>query len=727
MPEVTEADTIRILIATDNHVGYEERDAIRKDDSWRTFDEILNLARNEDVDMVLLAGDLFHENKPSRKSLYQVMRTLRQNCLGEKPCPLEFLSDAASVFEGAFPHVNYEDPDINISIPVFSIHGNHDDPSGDGNYCSLDLLQAAGLVNYFGRVAEADNIEAKPVLLQKGITKLALFGLSNVRDERMFRTFRDHKVKWFRPNVQMGDWFNLLAVHQNHHAHTATSYLPENVLPDWLDLVVWGHEHECLIDPRQNPETGFHVMQPGSSVATSLIPGEAVQKHVAILSVTGRDFKVDKIPLKSVRPFVTKEIILAQDKRFKGLDKKKDNRQEVTRRLMQIVEEMIEEANTSWDELQTEEEALEERPLPLIRLKVEYTASDGGVFECENPQRFSNRFVGKVANTNDIIYFHRKKSAQRKANANIPAEVLEALEDGDTIKVESLVHDFLGAQSLKVLPQGPFGDAVNQFVSKDDKHAMELFVSEHLTGQVKQLLDLESDDDDLNTAMDLYRTRVEQQAAHGTGKTGLTGLSAERKRVLKPKPDTWDSDFDGEWENEPGAWMFEDTGEQASLTTAQELARSTRRPAAASDNEESPIASKPKGRAAARGSKTTAAKAAAKKAPARKAPARGRGRKAAEPSDEDEEQDDDMDVVMESDEEPPPPPKATTRGRRAAPSTAKKPATGRAATKTKQTKLDFSQKAAGTSSQKAVEVSDDEISDEDAFATAPIASRTRRR
>ncbi|KAG5931706.1 Double-strand break repair protein mus-23 [Claviceps purpurea] len=49
MPEVTEADTIRILIATDNHVGYEERDAIRKDDSWRTFDEILNLARNEDA------------------------------------------------------------------------------------------------------------------------------------------------------------------------------------------------------------------------------------------------------------------------------------------------------------------------------------------------------------------------------------------------------------------------------------------------------------------------------------------------------------------------------------------------------------------------------------------------------------------------------------------------------------------------------------------------------
>ena len=104
------------------------------------------LANERDVDMVLLAGDLFHENKPSRKSMYQVMRSLRMNCYGEKPCELEMLSDSTENFQGsvsyfprglmlkifirAFNHVNYEDPDINIAIPVFSIHGNHDDPSG---------------------------------------------------------------------------------------------------------------------------------------------------------------------------------------------------------------------------------------------------------------------------------------------------------------------------------------------------------------------------------------------------------------------------------------------------------------------------------------------------------------------------------------------------------------------------------------------------------------------
>jgi len=96
----TEEDTIAILVATDNHVGYAERDQIRSDDSRTTFKEIMALAKERDVDMVLLAGDLFHDNKPSRKSLYNVMEALRTNCLGDRPCELEMLSDGSEVFPG---------------------------------------------------------------------------------------------------------------------------------------------------------------------------------------------------------------------------------------------------------------------------------------------------------------------------------------------------------------------------------------------------------------------------------------------------------------------------------------------------------------------------------------------------------------------------------------------------------------------------------------------------
>ena len=34
--------------------------------------------------MVLIAGDLFHDNKPSRKALQRCMETLRDHCLGDR-------------------------------------------------------------------------------------------------------------------------------------------------------------------------------------------------------------------------------------------------------------------------------------------------------------------------------------------------------------------------------------------------------------------------------------------------------------------------------------------------------------------------------------------------------------------------------------------------------------------------------------------------------------------
>ena len=138
----------RILLATDNHIGYAEKDPVRGQDAINTFREILEIAQTADVDFILLAGDLFHENRPSRTCMHQTIALLREYTMGDKPisvCALappahyadmqfELLSDP---MDGgtpgfSFPAVNYEDPNLNVSIPVFSIHGNHDDPQGTG-------------------------------------------------------------------------------------------------------------------------------------------------------------------------------------------------------------------------------------------------------------------------------------------------------------------------------------------------------------------------------------------------------------------------------------------------------------------------------------------------------------------------------------------------------------------------------------------------------------------
>ena len=62
---------MRIIVSTDNHVGYLERDPLRGSDSFLAFEEVLATARRTRADLVLLAGDLFHENKPSRYTLWR--------------------------------------------------------------------------------------------------------------------------------------------------------------------------------------------------------------------------------------------------------------------------------------------------------------------------------------------------------------------------------------------------------------------------------------------------------------------------------------------------------------------------------------------------------------------------------------------------------------------------------------------------------------------------------
>ena len=110
--------------------------------------------------------------------------------------------------------MNYADPNLNIALPIFIIHGNHDDPTAalaarneeqiDPEYdedlgedvnpnevrtfdreCScrsyvksrralsaIDILSASGLVNYYGSNPAADKVEVYPILLRKGTSKV---------------------------------------------------------------------------------------------------------------------------------------------------------------------------------------------------------------------------------------------------------------------------------------------------------------------------------------------------------------------------------------------------------------------------------------------------------------------------------------------------------------------------------------------------------------------------
>lgn len=124
---------------------------------------------------------------------------------------------------------------------MFSIHGNHDDPQGtgaDGALCALDVLSVSGLVNYFGKIdlpvsdanAHTSGIAVRPILLRKGNTYLGLYGMGNVRDQRMHFELRSNRVRMYMPKNK-DDWFNVLLLHQNRYVCF--------VLRAFLLILVW--------------------------------------------------------------------------------------------------------------------------------------------------------------------------------------------------------------------------------------------------------------------------------------------------------------------------------------------------------------------------------------------------------------------------------------------------------------------------------------------------------
>ncbi|KAF8667469.1 DNA repair exonuclease [Rhizoctonia solani] len=685
-------DTIKIMLATDNHIGYNERDPIRGQDSINTFKEILELARKHDVDFILLAGDLFHENRPSRDSLYRTMALLREYTLNDKPVQIELLSnpDEGKADGFNFPAINYEDPNLNVGIPVFSIHGNHDDPQGagpDGALCALDMLSVAGLINYIGKsdLSASDDpnagIQIKPVLLRKGTTQLALYGVGNVKDQRMHFELRSNRVKMFMPKDK-DDWFNILLVHQNRVKRGPLEAVPEGMFDDSINLVVWGHEHDCRIVPEPVAGKEYFITQPGSSVATSLADGEAIPKHVALLEIQHNTFQLTPIPLQTVRPFVLDDVNLSEAAETDGIDI--TNQVSVMKFLRERVNALIDQAQEEWHE-RNEAAGISpaeagEMMLPLVRLKVETT----GVSVMSNPVRFSQEFIGRVANPRDVLVFHRAKAmAKGKVVADEPElsiddPTIPVAEKLQKVRVQNLVREYLAAQELQLLGELGMSDAIQTFVEKDENRSISEFVSKSLKAYEKKLNTREIHEANLDDA--LYEIKEEHEKEYQETQLGKVPKAKGKARAEED----------------------EDTHSVDSMEVDDEMLAGV----GGGDNdeafsEEEPLPP-PKKTTTSRATKGSTSKAASKSTakPATKVPTKKgtRGKQLFVPdSDEDEAEIIDMPDDDDGDEpEPEPAPKPRGRAGILSGATKKAPAKKATAVKGRQTKLTMGASQAST-------------------------------
>ena len=481
-------------------MGAHERDPIRKNDSFIAFREILETAKKEKVDALFLGGDLFDQNKPSRETLVQTMDVLREYVFGDDAIEFEVVSDQSINFPNR-GIVNFEDENVNVALPIFAIHGNHDDPSGQENLSALDILSSCSLINYFGKHALSGSntgaIELKPVLLRKGETKLALYGLGWIRDQRLHQMMASKgNVKWIRPGssdekTPLANWFNLMLIHQNRVSHAPKNSISERHLPNWMDLVVWGHEHECLIEPQLFD--GVSVSQPGSSVTTSLVEAESGTKKICILELKPGKEKKDPphwrllpVPLQTTRPYAFKNVSLAEQEDL--MNEEEDgggqDQEAIENFLMITVNGMIKEAMQN--AASGVKKLAQLNQLPLIRLRVDLT----GGFQSVNVQKFGQKFVGKVANPSDMLLFHKSKKKKggnkdeedefnegmMKENINVEDED-EDLDDAragprqDQKRIERLIKERMD-KGLQILDIPNLMNSLDDMVNRDDNKAV---------------------------------------------------------------------------------------------------------------------------------------------------------------------------------------------------------------------------------------------------------------
>jgi len=320
----------------------------------------------------------------------------------------------------------------------------------------------------------------------KGKTKLALYGLGSMKDERLHRLFLQKQVTMIRPKEYTDEWLNVMVIHQNRISHSRTNYIPEEFLDDFLDLVIWGHEHECLIEPQLNVSRNFLVMQPGSSVATSLCEAEAVQKKVAILKIRGREMKVDVIPLQTVRQMYVETVVLEDE-----LDARKypllDQRLSVVKSFLeQKVEDLLSRADS-------ERSGNEKQPKkPLIRLRINY----GENFETFPTYQFGATFSDRVANPESIIRFLKKSASKKSRGSNLSHLGADEDQVGRDVEkldeVEDFVKEILNSNEedqLSLLTTKGLNFALSEFINKEEKESISEMCN-HQISRIKKSLNL---------------------------------------------------------------------------------------------------------------------------------------------------------------------------------------------------------------------------------------------
>lgn len=244
---------MRIGIASDFHLGFGS--GKRKGDATLQAERAMRKLLDQDVDAIVLAGDLFDSPVPRPETLRDAVHVLRMPFGKEQP---------------QMTGVGRDTPELR-GLPVLAIHGNHD-RRVRGEVNPTQLMDLMGYCVY---------LQNSGVL----IGDTGFFGVGSVPESYSLRVFRDLEVKPFGSP-------SFFVFHQDMVPQIPNATLKQSDLPRGFSYYINGHIHA--------PRLEKNLLVVGSTVVTQMKPDEQ-EKYVWVWDRGFERHQIESRPLHYLR------------------------------------------------------------------------------------------------------------------------------------------------------------------------------------------------------------------------------------------------------------------------------------------------------------------------------------------------------------------------------------------------------------------------------------------
>jgi DNA repair exonuclease SbcCD nuclease subunit len=250
---------MRIAILSDLHLGF-SWGSERQEDAFDSFREFME--RCIDVDVILIAGDIFDNRNPNTEVFTRAEEILLNRF---------FVSNPVQLREGIGKEIN--NPLASVGIPVVAVHGNHE-RRAKGLLNPVQALEKAGFLIH---------LHCNGIVFEKEGERVAVQGMSAVPD-----LYAKTALEQFSPKPVPGA-YNIFMLHQILSIFKFPNSIEIEALPRGFDLYVCGDIHES----KKSFYDGKPLLMPGSSVVTQLNEDSLKPRGFFIFDTKGgAEFKV---------------------------------------------------------------------------------------------------------------------------------------------------------------------------------------------------------------------------------------------------------------------------------------------------------------------------------------------------------------------------------------------------------------------------------------------------